>query len=241
MTPQLRETIQQKLLEASMKILKDYTNSALLINSCHLAMERYGDKSRPVHLSTTGNIPLPLRLNMEIEEELFNDELVDRYSSETQNLIYEQYVSNSVSVIDGVFEDIYEELLKEFDPNLSEKQINDKIRAAWSQNSLIEYFIQNTGIQDSTNPQKRIKEAFDRYKEYRIIRHALMHNKGVLSDKHIRQLDEIHDDADIDSKEKTMKNSPFYESRKVLLNINIFLSFRKFLYELTGYFIQALE
>lgn len=241
MTPQLRETIQQKLLEASIKILKDYTNSALLINSCHLAIERYGDINKPVHLSTTRNIPQPLRLDVEIEEELLNDELVKRYSSETQNLIYEQYVSNSVSVIDGVFEDIYEELLKKFEPNLSEKQINDKIRAAWAQNSLIEYFIQNTGVQDSTNPKKRIKEAFDRYKEYRIIRHALMHNKGVLSDKHIRQLDEIHDDADAGSKEKTMKNSPFYVNRKVNLNINIFLSFRKFLHELTGYFTQALE
>jgi hypothetical protein len=239
MTQELKEQIQNLFLRGSLRILKDYTDSALLINSCHLAIERYSDMLNPVHLSTTANIPGPLRLDVEFEEELHNEALVERYSTDAQRLVFEQYISNCVSVIDGVFEDIYEVLLTEFEDQISEKRINDRIRSAWAQNALVDYFLEKTNLNDPNNPDRQIKGAFDRYKEFRILRHALIHNNGTLSDKHIRQLDEIADEETPENQYKTMRKSPFYEKKRIDLELNTFLSLRKFLYELMGYFSNA--
>lgn len=99
--------------------------------------------------------------------------------------------------------------------------------------------MEKTNLNDPNNPNRQIKGAFDRYKEFRILRHALLHNSGILSEKHIRQLDEIADEATAENQYKTMRNSPFYANKRIDLEINTFLSLRKFLYELLGYFSNA--
>ncbi|RUT69179.1 hypothetical protein D0817_16855 [Flavobacterium cupreum] len=241
MTTELKNKIQGILTVTSIKILKDYTSSALMLNACHLAIEKYNDPDRKILLSTTANIHEDLRLKPEIEEQLTNNLLIEKYSKEVPTKIFEYYVLNSVSVVDAAFEDVYETILQEYENSITEKQISDRIRNAWTNDNFIDYFINKTGIEDKSNPQKRIKETFDRYKEYRIIRHALLHNKGVLSDKHMRQLEEIHEATDEDSKFKTMKNLPFYTDKKVELTRDRFLSIRKFLYQFIYYFILALE
>lgn len=240
MIQELKTNIQHEFILASIRILEDYTLSALMINSCHVAIERYNEPNRPIHLSTTANIPQELKLNPEMELFLDNTQLIDKYSQDVQLKIFEQYVLTSVSIIDATFEDAYELLLREIETEITEKQISDRIRNAWTNDNLIIYFLDKTGLQDSANPQRQLKEAFDRYKEYRIIRHALLHNKGLLSDKHIRQLDEIYNETDKELKYKCMKNLPFYTDKKVDLSQNKFLSIRKFLYHFLDYFIIAL-
>ena len=221
--------------------MQDYTNVALLINAVHIARDRYVNLEDDIHLSTTANIPEPLRLQPEYELHLEKPDLVDRYTNEVQANIFKQYVTNSVSIIDGIFEDVYEVLLREYEAELNETQITNRIRSAWSQNQLINYFLEKSELQNSANPELRLKESFDRYLEYRIIRHSLVHNKGVLSAKHIRQLDELYENCDELSQERSMRNSPFYEAGQVDLDINIILGIRKFLYSLMSYFIRALE
>lgn len=233
--------IRDLLLDGSLVIMQDYTKTALLINSCYLAIERYQSMEEEIHLSTTANIPVALRLQPEYELTLEKKDLVEKYQNEVQQQLYIQYATSSVSVIDGIFEDIYEVLLQEFEEGITEQQITNKLRSAWSQNNLINYFLDKTQLQDSEQAHLRIKEAFDRYLEYRIIRHALVHNKGKLSDKHIRQLDELYDNADDISKERSMRNSPFYSNKEVILNINILLGIRKYLYSNISYFLTALE
>jgi len=221
--------------------MQDYTKTALMINACHIAKDRYENMEEEIQLSTTANIPQPLRLVPEYELTLHKEHLVEKYKDDVQKQIYEQYVTNSVSITDGIFEDIYEILLREFEPELTELQITNKLRSAWSQNNLINYFVEKTELQDTNKPNLRIREAFDRYLEYRIIRHALVHNKGILSDKHIRQLDELYDACDDTIKERSMRNSPFYAQKEVKLDINILLGIRKYLYTNISYFITALE
>ena len=233
--------IRDILLAGSVVIMRNYTKTVLLINSCHLAIERYQNMEEEIHLSTTANIPEPLRLQPEYELTLEKEDLVEKYQNEVQKQLYVQYVTNSVSVVDGIFEDIYEVLLQEFEEGITEQQITNKLRSAWAQNNLINYFLEKTQIQDSEQTHLRIKEAFDRYLEYRIIRHALVHNKGILSDKHIRQLDELYDNADDISKERSMRNSPFYANKEVSLNINILLGIRKYLYSNVSYFLTAID
>jgi len=241
MKQELSDNLQQIFLRASIRLLDDYTLSALMINSCYVAIERYSNPKYKVHLSTTANIPENLRLDPEVEIKLENQELIDKYSTNVMLKVYEQYVLTSVSIIDANFEDVYELLLREYEIGITDKQMSDKIRNAWTNDNLITYFIDKTNLEDITNPQRQLKAAFDRYKEYRIIRHALLHNKGILSDKHIRQLDEIFDETDEDSKFKCMKNLPFYTDRKVELTRDRFLSIRKFLYQFLDYYVLAFE
>lgn len=241
MRSELIESIEHKLLFGTTYIMSDYTDIALMINACGIATERYKNSKKKIHLSTTANIPKELRLKIEIEDSLKNEELVDRYENKVLKQIIGLYVTNSVAITDSIFEDIYEILLKEYEPDLSQNKIDNKLRSSWANNNLIDYYLDKTNLQDSSKEHLKLKEAFDRYLEYRIIRHSLVHNKGVLSEKHIRQLDELYENSDEDDKKYSMKNSPFYENKKVELDITIMLKIRKYLFNNLTYFLTALE
>lgn len=240
MTLELIENLRKEFMNGLFQIMEDYTNVALLINSCHLAIERYSKMEKDIHLSTTANIPLPLRLSTEIETTLNKENLVEKYSGDTQKLLFKQYLVSSIAIFDSIFEECYEILISENEEQLTEKQIGNKVRTAWSNDNLITYFLDKTQLQLPNIKTRRIKEAFDRYKELRIIRHSIVHNQSILSDKHIRQLDELYNQGDAESKNKSLKNSPFYKEGEVNLDINRFLSIRKFIYDLMMYFDNAL-
>ena len=222
------------------QILDDYTKVALLLNSCFLAIDRYSNMEEDIHLSTTVNIPQPLRLSTEIERILLKSDLVDKYSDEAQKLLFKQYIVSSIAIFDSIFEECYEILLRVNEPGLTDSQLINKLRSAWANDQLIAYFIDKTALQIDTSPTRMIKEAFDRYKELRIIRHAIVHNKSILSDKHKSQLDEIYGAGDEESRSKSLRNSPFYIEGQVELNMSRFLSVRKFIYDQIMYFECAL-
>ena len=166
--------------------------------------------------------------------------MVEKYSNETQQLLFRQYIVSSIAILDSLYEECYEILLNEHEPQLTETQVRNKVRSAWANDQLITYFIDKTRLHIEAEPTRRIKQSFDRYKELRIIRHSIVHNKSILSDKHKRQIDEIYDEGDQESKNKSLKNSPFYTEGEVKLDMSRFLSIRKFIYDLMLYFENAL-
>ena len=64
------------------KIVKNYTKNALLINACDVSASRYATLTATDGLSTTQNIPVPLRLDHEIDYQYTNEELVREYKSD---------------------------------------------------------------------------------------------------------------------------------------------------------------
>ena len=167
MTSELTEKLRKEFMKGLFQIMEDYTNVALLINSCHLAIDRYSKMEQEIHLSTTANIPPPLRLSTEIETTLKKENLIEKYSGDTQKLLFKQYLVSSIAIFDSIFEECYEILITENEQQLTEKKIENKVRTAWSNDNLIIYFLDKTQLQISNVQTRRIKEAFDRYKELR--------------------------------------------------------------------------
>lgn len=168
-------------------------------------------------------------------------DLIEKYSKDTVEIVTKSYVVNSVSLVDFAFEAIYGYMLEEQEPELSESEILKRVRASWSNDNLIIYFISTSGIQDDNEGSRRLKQAFQNYKEYRIIRHSLVHSNGKLEDKHINQIDIMYAESDEARKAKSIKNSPMYTDRQIVLDMNILLGSRQFLWLFVTYFYNAIN
>lgn len=241
MTNKLKEKIQKELLNTSLNLLKDYTNTALLINSISVARERYTNADEKIILSTTSNIPKNHRLELDLDIQFNKTELIEKYSKETIEIVIKSYVVNSVSLVDFALEAIYGYMLEEQELELSDTEVLKKIRSSWSNDNLINYFISTTGIQDDNDGKCRLLQAFQNYKEYRIIRHSLVHSNGKLEDKHIDQIDIMYNNSDESRKQKSIKNSPMYNDREIILDMNTLLGSRKFLWLFVQYFYNAIK
>jgi hypothetical protein len=241
MKEEIIKKIKNKLTIGTFDILNGYTNIALIIHANGIALEKYKNSNSNIRLLTTNNIPLDCRLNIEIENSLGKNELIDKYENQILNQILESYVINSVSLTDAIFEEIYEILLNEYEPTLSSQTIDSKLKSAWSNYNLINYYVDKTNIQDSTKEHLKIKETFYRYLEYRIVRNSIVHTKGVFSSKHINLIDNLYEKFDTSDKIKSIKNTPFYHNKKVELDIYTILQIRKYLFNTLNYFILAFK
>lgn len=167
------------------KIVNNYSENALLINSCFVAADRYRAITRTSGLSTTVNIPIELRLDNEIDVQYSNEDLVRKYNKDVQNIVFQNYIIASVSLVDAVLEDLYEHLIKVYTPAITDAELEKKIRNAWTNNNLLT-FLTNPGWINLKRPidkQIELTEVFMRYSELRILRHSLLHTNGKLSDK----------------------------------------------------------
>lgn len=238
----LKKELQDVFSKGTIKLLKEYTNAAILINACCLARERYETLDDFKELQTTRKIPHDLRLyGGEMELILNKDNLINKYNSSAIQSIFKGFTINSVSYIDAMFEDAYEILLRYHEQNINEKEIARKLRNAWSNDNLINYVLEKTKLQDSTKADRRIKESFNRLLEFRILRHAIVHDNGMISLSNIRKIDNIWNKSNEDERLKSIKNSSFYKNKEVVIDEYHFFAFRKFLIETTIYFANIFE
>ena len=123
------------------QIIKDYTENALLINACFVCKDRYETIKNFHQLCTTRNIPDELRLDYEIEVVYSKEELVEKYSSDLLFLIYNNYVTSTVSKVDATLEDMYEIFLRTQTPTLNDQELEKIIRNAWTNDNMLNFFI----------------------------------------------------------------------------------------------------
>ena len=226
------------------KIIGNYTDYALLINACDIASKRYETIIGTTGLSTTQNIPAALRLDsFELDVQFTNQELVKEYKTDILNTVFENYLIRSISVVDGILEDLYEIILK-FEENIGDVELEKRLSNAWRNDNLLNYLINPNGLNlKKPNGMKMdFNEAFIRYLELRIIRHAIIHTNGILTEKDYKRLKEYEEKTPDERKYLAIINVNLINAeRKIILNLNYLLAIRQYLDRFLLYFFKSFE
>lgn len=224
-----------------------YTRTALALNAFDVTARGYAARTDNFQLSTTQNIPAHQRLPFEIDVTLHKQELVERYRETLLQSTCEDFVIRMVSVIDAGLEDIYEAALETLEPGLLANRRQSRIRGAWGSDDIgsteiARYLIDNVGLQTPPTKQSTVNMVFDRYCEIREIRHALVHNRGELTPKHMTRLAELRDRLPKELREGSLANADFLKGNRVRLRLSEVLGLRNWAYStILGYLGAAFK
>jgi len=170
--------------------------------------------------------------------------LVEKYGDDVLTVIFKNYIVVSISIVDAVLEEVYELMLKTFETDISDLELEKKVRSAWANDNLISYFIneEKGNLKKPEGMQSEILEAFMRYKELRIIRHSLVHSNGFISEKNMALLNQFNEQTPDERKRMALINSPMINiDGEVLLSINIILSIRQYLDRFLKYVYKSVS
>ncbi|MEA5461966.1 hypothetical protein VB796_23045 [Arcicella sp. LKC2W] len=226
------------------KIVNNYSENALLINSCFVSAERYRTLTTTDGLSTTLNIPIELRLDNEIDVQYTNEDLVRKYNLDVQNIVFQNYLIASISLVDATLEDLYEYFIKVYNPAITDTELEKQIRNAWTNDSLLKFLIDvnKANLKRPINKQTEFSEAFMRYLELRIVRHTLLHSNGKLSDKNYQKLHDNLANTPDERRHFALINSPLFDAeRQINLTINRILSIRQYLDRFLMYIFNSIN
>ncbi|MDO6642107.1 hypothetical protein Q4557_19325 [Shewanella sp. 5_MG-2023] len=235
----------EKILKLGIaKIVQNYTKNALLINACYVSSSRYETLTDTNGLSTTQNIPITLRLDQEIDYQYTNEELVEEYKTDVLDVILKNYVVMSISIVDGILEDLYELFLSNIEEGISDSELSKRVRSAWANDNILNYFVaeDKAGLKKPDDMNTPFIESFTRYKELRLIRHSLVHTDGVISQKNMDSLNEYKEQTPDERKGFSLIDSPMIQDgNKVSLSINIILSIRQYLHRFLVYQFKSVS
>lgn len=220
---------------AGMELVRLYTGSALELNAYDVAAKGYAVRKDDFILSTIQNVPDELRLPLEIDEGKQRDELVDHYRTEALRRTCEDYLVRSVSVVDACVEEVYAVCLESCSPGLSVKRREREVRSAWAANdegrtSLVGYLVDEAGLCAPPGKESTVDMVFDRYCEIREVRHALVHNGGVLSSKNKVRLEQLRCRLPEDNREGSIASAKFLNNGVVEMSLHEMLAFRQWFY-----------
>jgi hypothetical protein len=244
MTPEISAAARTCLVRGAQALVEMYTNTALLLNACDVAARGYEQRTDEFRLSTTQNIPANLRLPVELDVAFHRSVLPRQYQDPVLRRIAEDFVIRMISVVDGVFEDIFEETLKLVDAQLGEAEVSKRVRAAWQteangQVKLVNFLVDQAGLQSPSNRRSTIQMVFDRYYELREIRHALVHTAGILSPKHLDRLRILSERLPPNQRHGSLATAPFLATGRVLLTVPELLALRYWAYTTVFGYLQV--
>ena len=235
MSPEIADAAHRCLAEGGRALIGMYTDTALLLNSCDVAARAYATRTDEFQLSTTQNIPTPMRLPVELDIAFHRTQLPDRYTGPVLQRIAEDFAIRMISVIDGTLEDVYESTLQLIDPTLSEAEVSKRVRSAWQTEAnghvkLLNYLTQDAGLVSPVGKQSTVQMVFDRYYEMREIRHALVHTAGILSAKHLERLRGFSERLPADMRHGSLASAEFLAEGRVIMTVQTMLTLRHWAY-----------
>jgi hypothetical protein len=218
-----------------LRVIEDYTRTALQINACVIAQKRYIETMEVVALSTIGGIPLEYRLSLDIDRQLGREHLIDLYGTSIPRKITESYLITTIATLDAIFEDVFEVLLIERS-GLNENEVNNKIQSLFR--FIFDYLRQDLRLRKPAKSQFEVDAYIDTYQIWRYLRHSIVHNSGYLSDKNLRQIREIEQQIPIESR---ILNSSMINGREIVLDIFTIYSLRHWCLSFVSYMTFAFE
>lgn len=247
MHPTVATAAKECLHQGGKELVKMYTDTALLLNACEVTALAYAARTDNFQLSTTQNIPEPIRLPVELDVVVHRTELPTTYRGPVLQRIAEDFFIRMISVVDGTLEDIYEATLPLIVLGITDDEILKKVRSAWQVENnghvkLLNFLVDEAGLISPQEKTSTVQMVFDRYYEMREIRHALVHTSGELSQKHLRRLSDFAARLPVELRHCSLAHAPFVRSGIVLLTTNDLLSLRHWAYTtILGYLQRAFD
>jgi hypothetical protein len=187
----MKEEILTKIYETNEKNIDNYDHYALLLNACDIAHKRYERAPYGIKISTIGNIPSEFLQGIEINKDLNKFKLMELYQSDIIKGVARDYVVTTISILDGLFEDIYEIILS--NEGLNEVEIYKKVQFGEGALPFV-LFNKIPSLEGRKNARGfELKDTFYTYEVLRQIRHALIHSKGNLQPRHLRKINSVEE------------------------------------------------
>jgi hypothetical protein len=247
MLPALSAAAISRLDDGLQALVSMYTDTAVLFNACDVAAKHYAARTDDMQLSTTHNIPLELRLPVELDVVFHRTELPGHYAGPALlERLCNDFVVRLIAVVDGVLEDIYEESLPLVNPAVTAPEVAKQVRSSWALEAnghpkVMNFLIDHAHLRPPAEKTSTIQMVFDRYAEMREIRHALVHTAGVLSSKHLARLQELSLRLPPPLRTASLAAAPFLTAGRVALTLSEILVFRRWAYTTLGYLRLAFQ
>lgn len=215
MDNQLKSELESIIFSYEINVIEGYTDTALMINASSVSQRRYNENKDIQELSTIAGIPNLYRFPTDIDRRIGREQLVVKYGDDIPRKIAENYIVTTVSTIDAFVEDLYECLLLKYSMVDSDR-VSKLLQSPWANDRIVNYFIDDLGL-GSSHKEHQLSDFFDIYRIWRTIRHALMHTKGALTDKHVGIITEIESKH---PQQPSILTSPIIDGRKVILGVD---------------------
>ncbi|MDE5414185.1 hypothetical protein [Alkalihalobacterium chitinilyticum] len=211
----LKERVSNILHEYFEVLMDNYNQTALLLNACDKSATYYHAKSSKLALDTTANIPGDFRLTTDVSTIFTKKQLIEQYERKLSVKLAKDYLITTVATLDGLMEDIYEEVLIEQEVDKTEDQIKKMVR--WGENSIPSDIMNRIPLlKEHTNPKGyKLEDFLYTYEHLRQIRHATVHTKGQLRQRHLRKMNSLEEKMN----EKQLGSvKQFYSGGQVVLS-----------------------
>jgi hypothetical protein len=211
----LKEKVNDIIYDYFYEIMNNYNQTALLLNSCEKAATYYHSKSSRLVLDTTHNIPLEFRLESDIGTVFTKKELIEQYEKKLLLKIVKDYLIATVATLDGLMEDLYEEILRDQEKDKTDEQIKKMVK--WGENQLpYDLITRVPKLQTHTNPKGfKLEDFLLTYEYLRQIRHAVIHCKGNLQRRHLNKMNSLEEKM---NEKQKMSVKQFHDGQTVKLN-----------------------
>lgn len=170
---------------ASYLLIDIYTQTALLMNAVHKTADSYEARPPDFRLSTTINIPVPYRLAPEMDVGFERGALLKEHER-LIGRISTDFLINVVGALDPFTEELFLTLHRAYRGTVVGNE--DKLRRlVWRAGGLRDLLAEIK----ADPPQGTVSLpdlVLDRYAEFRTIRNDILHSRGVVQLKNMRQL-----------------------------------------------------
>ncbi|SEM13531.1 hypothetical protein SAMN04487786_1117 [Paenisporosarcina quisquiliarum] len=229
----MKEELYQLLIRNLEEMHDNFNNYSLLINASEISKKHYEKAPKNTQVNPMGNIPAEYRAKIEMTKTYRGPQLVKLYENQTKVSATEDYFIRGVSICDALLEDIYEIFLLNKDPLITDKKLDKQIQ--FSEDNLPMDLLSYTP--DYTNhkglEEVNLKDYFLQYNLYRQLRHAMIHNKGKLKQRHLKRINNILTEIETRTGKKyDINHFPFIKNNKVIADMELMVVFRKFQLEL---------
>lgn len=247
MDEEIKKKAVDRLARAFKEAIELYTDTALLLNSCDIAKKRYENIYDSTVLSTTCNIPQDYQYEIEFDLIFEPPELVQEYSEPLLKVLSLNYLVRAIALFDACLEDIYETLLPVYDTSLTVEKVSKCVRNAWtekkdSKSQLRCFFTDELCLKSPERYQHNTLDMlFDRYEEMREIRHAVVHNKGVLKKKNQDKLKLLSERLPEELRHLSLANADFLETNTVNMEVLHIYMIRQWLFEAISYLMISFK
>ncbi|MFB2891387.1 hypothetical protein ACE1CI_00420 [Aerosakkonemataceae cyanobacterium BLCC-F50] len=248
MDEEIKKTAVDRLARAFKEAIELYTDTALLLNACDIARKRYENIHNLPFLSTTCNIPQDYQYRIEFDLIFEPPELIQEYSEPLLKVLSLNYLVRAIALFDACLEDIYGTLLPVYDISLTVEKVTKRVLSAWTEkqnyrkSQLRCFFTDELGLKSPERyPKNTLDMLFDRYEEMREIRHAVVHNKGVLAKKHQDKLKLLSERLPEELRHLSLANADFLETNTVNMEVLQIYMIRYWLFEAISYLMISFQ
>ncbi|PID24932.1 hypothetical protein [Sporosarcina sp. P7] len=231
----MKDKLFSMIVQSEKELMESFDNYSLLINASEIAKKYYQGKPNNTQVDPTGNIPYKYKLGVEQTKIYRGKQLVRVYDTQTKTSATEDYFIRGVSICDALLEDVYELFLMNEDLQITDRRLDSQISFSEDKLPMVLLSYMPNYKKNNGCASVDIEDYFLQYNIYRQLRHAIIHNKGRLKERHLIRIENICREIESRTgKGYIIENIPFIKNNEVNVNMELMCIFRRFQLELTA-------